>query len=97
MNKNTHSLYLQLKAHQEGYASLQLAKKLHCLLPLNDEIDLRPFIGNGKNRNNVEAIQTWIKITMTDFPASSFELTLDHWHERLVNVLLNKLYDREET
>lgn len=34
---------------------------------------------------------------MTDFPASSFELTLDHWHERLINVLLSKLYDEEET
>lgn len=33
MNKQTHSLYMQLKAHQEGYASLQLAKNFiaYCL------------------------------------------------------------------
>ena len=91
MNKNTHALYLHLKKHLEGYASQQLAKKLLWLLPIDDSVDLRPLIGNGKNRNNQEAIQTWIKETMTDFPSSSFELTLDHWHERLVCELMNKL------
>jgi hypothetical protein len=96
MNNVNQTLYLKLKRHQEGYASMQLAKKLHCLLPINDETDLRPFIGNGKNRNNIEAIQTWIKETMTDFPSSSFELTLDHWHERLVCELLNKLNTGDE-
>ncbi|WP_417783992.1 hypothetical protein [Terasakiella pusilla] len=96
MNNNKYALYMKLKKHLEVYASQQLAKKLLCLLPIDDSVDLRPLIGNGGNRNNLEAIQTWIKETISDFPTSSFELTLDHWHERLVCELMTKLHTGED-
>ena len=93
---NNKATYHQLKRHLEDYASRQLAKKLLCQLPIPQEFDLRPLIGNGQNSGNLEAIQTWIKAVMADHPTCCFELTFDHWHARLVVDLLNILNTGED-
>jgi hypothetical protein len=92
---NNDAICHQLKTHLEEHASLELARKLLHLLPPLDELDLRPHIGNRTNKGNLEAIQTWVKAIVNDHPTCCFELTLEHWHTRLVFDLLHKLNDDE--
>jgi len=86
----------RLKEHCESSARLRLAKKLLERLPVGNGQELVSLVGSPNCTNNTQALQVWIKEVINYAPVYSYELTLDHWHERLVCDLLTRIHQRED-
>ena len=96
MRDQERELYDRLKNHCEKFARRRLAEKLLHRLPVENGQELVPLIGSPNCTNNTQALQVWIREVIDYAPVYSYELTLDHWHERLVCDLLTRIHQRED-